>query len=381
MQIHDRLQLLIKPVSADCNQSCRYCFYRRTSSLYPATTSHRMSGETLDCLIRRYLQLRLAQSVFCWQGGEPTLVGLDFYRQAVALMERHGRSGQSVSNAFQTNGLLLDSEWCRFFARYRFLVGLSLDGPPELHDAYRQISPDRGTHADVMRAVRFLREHAVEFNVLSVVTDLTARHAGQIYRYFRELGLGHMQFIPCLETDACGQPAPFSVSPEAYADFLIELFDLWLCEAKTGVSVRLFDSLLQREVTGESGMCDLDGTCASYLVVEHNGDSYPCDFFVQAEMRLGNIRTTPIESLVRRPPARKLRQARRHPPAKCAQCRWLPLCHGGCLKDRRRVGGLDLPTYFCRTWQRFFPHAEEPIRRLAMELQSATKMSRTPPSP
>jgi len=283
-------------------------------------------------------------------------------------MERNGESGQSISNAFQTNGLLLDEEWCRFFARYRFLIGLSLDGPAELHDAYRGASSGQGSYSEVIRALRFLREAGVEHNVLAVVTDLTARHAGRIYRHFRELGLAHMQFIPCLESgEGRGTAAPFSVSPEAYADFLCELFDLWLPEARNGVSIRLFDALLLRERTGRSGLCELDGDCAGYLVIEHNGDAFPCDFFVREEMRLGNIARTSPEKLRERAPARKLRGARHRLPEACGQCEWRELCRGGCLKDRERLAGrLDAPTYFCRTWQRFLPHAAEPIRNLAL---------------
>ena len=377
-----RLQLLIKPASADCNQAWTYCFYRRAGDLYRQDTPHRMSDDVLKALVRRYLRLRLPQSVFCWQGGEPTLMGLDFYQRAVQLMQRFGSGRQPVSNALQTNGLLLDREWCVFLRQYNFLVGVSLDGPAELHDAYRRMSAGKGSHAAVLRALGLLKTADVQFNVLSVVSDLTARHAGEIYRYFRDLGLEHMQFIPCVETDPeTGRPAPFSVSPEAFGEFLCEMFDAWLPDAKAGVSVRLFDGLLRRELCGNTELCYLDGACGSCPVIEHNGDVYPCDFFVQPEWKLGNILTTPLEKLMERRRARAFRGGRHRLPGACEDCEWKDLCRGGCLKDRQRVSGrFDAPTWFCRAYQRFLPHAAGRIRRLAAEFRDARACGENGPS-
>jgi uncharacterized protein len=365
----DDFQLLIKPVSADCNQSCRYCFYRRAGALYADRASHRMSQQVLDLLVRRYLKLGMAQSVFSWQGGEPTLAGLDFYRAAVQLMQVHGKGGQSVSNALQTNGLLLDDEWCSFLRQYRFLVGLSLDGPAEIHDRHRIRGDDQGTHADVLRALKRLQEQEVTFNVLAVVTSASASQARRIYGWLREQGVAHMQFIPCVEAEPDGRPSPFSVSAEAFGEFLCELFDAWLPEARHGVSERLFDALIQRELTGRSGMCVLDGACGGYLVVEHNGDAYPCDFFVEDAWRLGNIEKTPLDALMQRGRMRQFRALRRTP-EQCESCRWKDLCRGGCLKDRSRFGAaFDRPTTLCLAYQRFFDHAMDSIRALAREIR------------
>jgi len=375
-ELHD-LQLLIKPAGADCNMSCRYCFYRRAGELYSESGPHRMSGEVLESLVRRYLRLQLSQSVFCWQGGEPTLMGLDFYRRAVALMQRYGSAGQPVSNAFQTNGLLLDREWCAFFREYRFLVGLSLDGPRELHDAYRTAGGS-GSYENVVRSLCLLQNEGVEFNILAVVSDVTAGHAERVYRHCRDLGVSHMQFIPCVESDpATGAPAEFSVTPEAYADFLCALFDLWLPEAKDCVSIRLFDGLVRRELEGKTGLCYLDGDCGTAPVIEHNGDVYPCDFFVQPEWRLGNIRTMPLDKLMRRSRLRAFRAARRRLPEGCDECRWADLCRGGCLKDRQRISqGFDAPTYFCLAYQRFLEHAAAPIGKLAADVRAAHSVER-----
>ena len=342
-----------------------------------------MSDEVLRSLIRKYLRLHLPQSVFCWQGGEPTLMGLDFFQHAVLLMQQCGTRGQSVSNALQTNGLLLNADWCRFLRQYRFLVGLSLDGPAEYHDAFRKYPGGKGSHADVLRVFHLLREQQVEFNVLAVVTSLTAGHAKEVYRYFRDLGLMHMQFIPCVETDQhTGEVADFSVGPGAYGDFLCELFDAWLPEAKECVSIRLFDGLLRRELQGNTGLCYLDGNCGHCPVVEHNGDVYPCDFFVQPEWKLGNITSSPVEKLLDRSRARAFRKARLKMPEACSDCEWAQLCRGGCLKDRRRISGrFDVPTYFCEAYRRLFAHASEPLKKLAADVRADNREGPTHCSP
>ena len=367
----ENLQLLIKPAGPDCNMSCRYCFYRRVAGQYPESAAHRMSPQTLEALVRRYLHLRLPNSVFCWQGGEPTLMGLDFFQMAVNLMQRFGKGGQSVSNALQTNGLLLDRAWCEFFRAYRFLIGLSLDGPAEIHDAYRSIAGDKGSHAEVMFSLRLMQEAAVEFNVLAVVNDTSARSAKRIYHYFRELGIRHMQFIPCIEVlPETNAPAPFSVSPQAYANFLCELFDEWIKDARDGVSIRLFDGLVRRVVTGNSGLCYLDGECGTCPVVEHNGDVYPCDFFVRPEWKLGNIVATPFEKLLARRRARQFRGEMHKRPEPCADCAWADLCRGGCLKDRERIsGGYASVSHFCETYKRVFPHVAGAVKELATDLR------------
>ena len=363
----ENFQLLIKPAGADCNMSCGYCFYARTAGLYEKGGPHRMSLEVLEALVRKYLRLRLPQTVFCWQGGEPTLMGLDFFRTAVSLMQRHGRGRQSVSNALQTNGLVLDRAWCEFLRQYHFLIGLSIDGPAEIHDRYRTITGTRGSHADVLEKLRLMQELQVEFNVLCVVSEANAGRAKEVYGYFRDLGMAHMQFIPCIETDPkTRQPAPFSVSPEAYGDFLCELFDAWLPEAMDCISVRTFDGLLRQVLTGDSGLCAFETMCGHCPVVEHNGDVYPCDFFVQPEWRMGNILAMPFEKLVQRKCAREFRRAKFDLPADCGECEWKALCKGGCLKDRQRISGaFDVASYFCKTYKRLFPHIEAPLKDLA----------------
>jgi len=314
----------------------------------------------------------MPQTVFCWQGGEPTLMGLPFYQSAVSLMQRYGRGQQSVSNALQTNGLLLDKDWCEFLRNYHFLVGISLDGPAEYHDKNRLITPGKGTHAEVLGKTKLMRDHGVEFNILTVVSAANAGHAKEVYSYFREMGQMHMQFIPCVESNPeTLQPEPFSVTPEAYGDFMCEIFDLWLPEALNCVSVRLFDGLLGRELTGNSGLCSFETICGHCPVIEYNGDVYPCDFFVQPEWRMGNVMTMPFEKLHQRKCAREFRSAKFHLPTECDNCEWKELCKGGCLKDRQRItGGFDAASYFCVAYKHLFKHIHAPMKELANKVRA-----------
>jgi serine-type anaerobic sulfatase-maturating enzyme len=375
------LQLLIKPAGSDCNIACGYCFYRRVGDMH-GEGAHRMSDEVLTAMIRRYMKLRMPQSVFAWQGGEPTLMGLPFFERAVSLMQQFGQRGQSVSNALQTNGILIDEKWCKFLRGYNFLVGLSLDGPPEIHDHYRVTMNDKGTHAEVLRAFKLMQQSQVEFNTLTVVNELTAKHAKTLYGYFLELGMKHMQFIPCIETDSRTlEPHPFSVTPEAYADFLCELFDCWKKDVFDCVSIRMFDGILNKELTGCTNLCYLDGTCGECPVIEYNGDVYPCDFFVEPEQKLGNILKTPLDKIVTRAKARQFRAGRFKLPGDCEGCEWVNLCRGGCMKDRERIGGsFDVPTWFCETYKRFFPYVHDEIKSIAHKVREMHP-DRYPPLP
>jgi len=368
--------LLVKPVSADCNLSCPYCFYRRAGALYPGTARRLMSQDTLE----RMISLALAaaypeQAVFCWQGGEPTLAGVDFYRQAFRLMERHGRDGQPVANGLQTNGLLLDAEWARLCAQYQVLVGVSLDGPPDLHDHYRRHAGG-GSFQQVMAGIAHLQAAGVEFNILTLVTAASAGRAAEIYAFLRNQGFRYLQFIPCVEAPG-DQPAPYTIPAPAYGDFLCQLFDAWRQDGPGLVSVRLFDALLARQLTGRSGLCILDGECSGYLVVEHNGDVFPCDFFVTKQWRLGNLHQSDLAALRRRPRWRQFHALRQANRAACGDCRWRPLCRGGCPKDRLAAGGAAARDYLCQAHQQFFAHALPEITRLAQRL--GPQLSPAPP--
>jgi len=350
--------LLIKPVSGDCNLHCAYCFYHeRPNDPYAGQPHPRMSDAVLEALIVQGMRLDRRAAGFAWQGGEPTLAGIDFYRRVVALEQQHGFAGQAVSNALQTNGLLIDVEWADLLAQYQFLVGISLDGPAIWHDVYRTHVNGQGSHARALAALQRLQARGVATNVLSVVNDVTAAHPVEIYDYLLGLGVGYMQFIPCVETDPITDAlAPFSVGAEQYGDFLCALFDRWYNGGQPEASVREFESILARYLGQEPGECSRQERCGSYLVVEYNGDVYPCDFFVRPETRVGNLLETPLEALFDSPAVRAFADKKATPRPECAVCGWLPFCRQGCPRFVRV--GAQARSYLCRAWQRFFAHSQ-----------------------
>lgn len=362
------ISLLIKPVSGDCNLRCRYCFYLRVpEEVYPESKKHRMPPEVLETMIREYLSLRLPVSQFSWQGGEPTLAGVDFFEEVVRLQQKHGVSGQAVSNSLQTNGILLDEGWCGFLRNYRFLVGLSMDGPADFHDPYRITPGGGGSHSRVLQALRLLQRERVEYNILCVVQRRNVGRARELYRYFRELGVRHAQFIPAIERDpATGEIADFVPSPEEYGDFLCELFDEWLAGDPCEFYVRDFEAMLASLVDGCLALCVYGDRCDQYLLIEHNGDVYPCDFFCQKDLYLGNIGREPIRSILKNPLRHDFANRKRRTNAVCQACEWFRMCYGGCTKDR--LHGTDRPTYLCEGYRRFFTHAWDRLQELRQDI-------------
>ncbi len=353
-----QLSLLVKPVSGDCNLHCAYCFYHdRPSDPYKGTRRHRMSAKVLDLLIRQGMRLNREQASFGWQGGEPTLAGLDFFKRVVELQKKYGARGQVVSNGLQTNGILLDDEWACFLKEYKFLVGVSLDGPAIYHDHYRTYASGAPTHEKVMEALHLLRHHQVEFNVLAVVNRLTADHGLEIYDYFLSQGFSFLQFIPVVELDpTTGKPTDFSVTPEQFGDFLCGVFDRWYNGGNPEASVRDFDATLGVYLGQEAPLCAFQKECGSYLVVEHNGDIYPCDFFVRESLYLGNLLHTPLEQAFESQALKRFAAKKSLPRPECQACTWLPLCNQGCP----RFLGVDGSRrhYLCRAYQRFFAHSQ-----------------------
>jgi uncharacterized protein len=371
--------LLIKPASADCNLRCGYCFYLDRRDLYPETSQHRMSDEMLEALIRGYMATNQAQYVFAWQGGEPGLMGLDFYRRVVELQERYGRESAGVANAMQTNAMLLDDEFARHLARYRFLVGASLDGPPDIHDRYRCNALGKGSHADVLRGISRLKRHGVPFNILTLVSDANVRRGREVYRYLRDEGFLFQQYIPCVEFAETGRLQAFSISGEAWGDFLCDIYEEWGKGDTHEVSVRFFDAILSLLVDGRSTVCHMAQDCSKYFVVEYNGDVYPCDFFVQRDLRLGNLRERSWQELLQHPVYRRFGSRKIDWHKTCAACPYLLLCAGDCPKHRTN-GGQRSPTLssLCIGYRRFFDHALDGFRGLAREIQEERRVSAIP---
>lgn len=328
-----------------------------------------MSDRVLDEMIRQAMELGV--TTFSWQGGEPTLMGLDFFKKAVEAEIKYGSPGTVVANALQTNAVLLDRRWAEFLAEYRFLVGASVDGPARLHDYYRKDVHGKGTHARVMQATQTLRAHGVEVNALVLLNDRNVKEPDEVYNFLKDNEFYFMQFVPCIEPGGKGIPAPFSITPEDYGEFLVRVFDLWVADFP-GVSVRDFDDLLLRELGRPPGTCMVSDHCADYVVIEHNGDAFVCDFFVTGRWRLGNILETPLEEIARSELLEQFRNAKAELGAKCSGCEFLGHCYGGCQKHRVALGGVSTePSYFCTAYKMLFKHALPQMPALARLIQQS----------
>jgi uncharacterized protein len=365
--------LLIKPASAVCNLDCSYCFYLdRDADPYKALPARRMTLETLERLVDTWLFYSYPASAFAFQGGEPTLAGLPFFEKLVEFQKRYGRNGQSVSNALQTNAILIDDNWCRLFKEYNWLLGISLDGPEEVNDHYRYNKEGRGTWKRVMQSIETLQKHGVEFNVLCVLSQANVDKPRELYRFYRKLGIGHIQFIPLAEFDGEGNPMPFTITAQQYGTFLCEIFDLWWPDRRK-VRIRFFDNTAEALAGMKPGTCTMHTTCDSYVVVEYNGDVYPCDFFVERDWKIGNMVLDSWGEIARR--QRRFGFASKktlaHP--ECQVCEFQTICHGGCPKLRHGPNGCfeDLD-YFCAAYKVIFAKSVGPLRREVAKLAGVT---------
>lgn len=359
--------ILVKPAGPDCNLRCVYCFYLDRQELFSSSKVHRMTEELLEIMIRQAMEQTREYLTFGWQGGEPTLMGLNFFEKAVELQSRY-HQGQTIGNGFQTNGILINEDWAKFFSRYKFLVGLSIDGPAHIHDYYRKTLGCQGSWEKVKDSAKLMLDKGVEVNALTVVNDYSGRFPEEIYQFHKELGLNYMQFIPCLEPDPVNpcQPAGFSVSAEQLGRFLVKLFDLWRADFKNGIpttSIRFFDSLFFRYVGLEPPECTLQKECGTYLVVEHDGGVYSCDFFVQPDCYLGNIRQDRLIELLNSEKQIAFGKRKSDLSEECNQCKYLRYCYGGCPKERM----LGKHNQLCLAYKMFFDHAHNELKALANE--------------
>jgi uncharacterized protein len=381
--------LMCKPSGPDCNLGCRYCFYAGKRALFASETPCRMSDEVLEAYVRGYIAANPAPEIhFNWQGGEPTLMGVDFFRRAVKLQHRFS-DGRPIRNSLQTNGILLDDAWCGFFASEAFLVGLSLDGPRDLHNRYRVDRRGGPTFDRVMSAITRLRVHGVQYNTLTCVTAESSERPLDVYRFLREHGSPFLQFIPIVEREPGARTrrlglrlaAPGagpesgelkmmrgSVEPEAYGRFLTAVFDEWVRHDVGRVFVQLFDVSLAAWSGVEPPLCTFGKTCGKALVVEHNGDVYACDHFVYPDYRIGNILRDDIRDL-----ASDLRLQRfgnnkqQGLPRQCRDCDVMFACNGGCPKNRfaRANSGEGNLNYLCPGYRMFFRHADPAMSEMA----------------
>jgi uncharacterized protein len=385
--------VLAKPTGAICNLDCKYCFFLSKEMLYPGDR-FRMSDELLRTYIRQLLEAQPQGEVnIAWQGGEPTLMGIDFFRRAVEYVGEYRKSGQTILHTIQTNGTLLNDEWCAFFKEQRFLVGLSVDGPKHMHDAYRVDKRGAGSFAGVMQGYEVLRRHEVDVNILCTIHAANADHPLEVYRFFRdELQSAYMQFIPIVErttealipianlgwgkrpggdrplyTQHGGQVTERSVGAEQFGRFLIAIFDEWVSRDVGKVFVQTFDVALGSWV-GQHNLCIFSPTCGNAVALEHNGDLYSCDHYVEPDYRLGNIHETPMDALVSSAKQRAFGQHKLDSlPKYCRECSVLFACYGECPRNRfiTTPDGEPGLNYLCAGYKRFFNHIDPAMNTMA----------------
>jgi uncharacterized protein len=383
--------LLAKPTGPICNLDCEYCFFLSKEMLYPGDR-FRMADEMLETYLQQLLESHLTPQVtVAWQGGEPTMMGLDFFKRSVELVEKHRKPWQTIDYTIQTNGTLLHERWAQFFKENRFLVGLSVDGPRQLHDAYRVDPRGVGSFDRVMRGFEVLKSHEVDVNVLCTVHRANQEHPLDVYRFFRdEMGVRFMQFIPIVErttetllplanlgwspnrkgkrplyVQAGNMVTERSVDPEAYGRFLIEVFDEWVGNDVGEVFVQMFDVALANWYGEPPGLCVFSETCGLALALEHNGDVYSCDHYVEPDYLLGNIAETPMIELVASEQQRQFGLAKRDTlPPFCLGCEVRFACHGGCPRNRFTTtpDGDEGLNYLCSGYRSFFNHVDPAMR-------------------
>ncbi|HLP60496.1 MAG TPA: anaerobic sulfatase maturase [Candidatus Deferrimicrobium sp.] len=363
--------LLIKPASADCNQHCAYCFYLNHAKHY-LHQRRRMSLKTLKRIISNYLKTQQPQYVFTWQGGEPTLMGIDFYKQAVKFQREYAAPGAVVVNGLQTNALLIDNPFAEFFARHHFLLGVSLDGPAYIHDQYRKHKNGTGSYQKVRRGIDYLVRNAVEFNILTLISRANVKKGKEVYQFLCEQGFNYHQYIECVEFDTRGRPLPYTITGEEWGNFLCEIFDEWIKSGIYRVSIRLFDAILSHMVQNRYTVCSMGPSCGQYFVVEYNGDIYPCDFFVRDNLKLGNIEKDSWLDLLSSPVLANFAAQKNKWHNRCAQCEYLEFCCGDCLKNRfyTQTNPAQL-SWLCKGWQIFYQHTLPSFRDLAEKIRQS----------
>ena len=393
-------QVMVKPAGAACNLCCTYCFYTEKENLYGGEERLQMPPEVLESFTRQYIAAQNTPEVqFAWQGGEPTLLGIDFFRTAVALQARYA-GNKKITNTIQTNGTRLTEDWCRFLKQHDFLVGLSIDGPKAFHDRHRLGAGGLTTFGTVATAAERLRKHGIAFNTLTVVNGHNARRPLDIYRFLKKIGDGHIQFIPAVERrpDAAaaelgldlamppknGWPVaearttPWSVTPQQLAAFYIKVFDEWVRHDVGQVFVQFFDVALGNWMGAGSGLCQFAPTCGRAVVLEHNGDLYACDHYVYPRYRLGNIMETPLADLMASDAQRSFGDAKRDRLTRyCRACEVLPACHGDCPKHRFTLSPDGDPglSYLCPAYKAIFSHMAPYLKVMADLVQSGRPAS------
>ena len=380
------LYVMLKPVGSACNLACQYCYYLEKELLYPNNKRSWMSEETLETFIQQYFLAQTQPYVsFTWHGGEPLLRPISFYKKALKLQQKYGK-GFYIENSLQTNGTLLTDEWCRFFKENNFLIGLSIDGPATVHDAYRQTLSGKGSFQKVLNGIRLLNKHGVEWNAMAVVNAQNVKDAATFYNFFKSINCHFIQFTPIVErlvphadgrclasvNEQTQTMSPLSVTPEEWGAFLCNLFDLWIKEDVGTYYIQMFDATLANWVGQTPGLCTLSKSCGHASVMEHNGDVFACDHFVFPEYKRGNIHTQTITEMMYSPEQLQFGKNKwQSLPRQCKECSFLFACYGECPKNRFAIdayGNKGL-NYLCKGYKRFFTHVAPYMQFMKEQLE------------
>ena len=364
-------QVFAKPGGSVCNLDCHYCYYLKTERLYSKGESFHMPESLLEEYIIQHIDASSSSVInFSWHGGEPTILGLDYFRKIVELQRKHHPPNQRITNGIQTNGTLLDEDWCRFLAAEGFSVGLSLDGPQEMHDRHRVTKGQKPTHKQAMHGYELLRQYRIPCDILCVVNAQNVQYPTRLYRFFKQIKAQYIEFLPLVEPqlDNEGGVSSRTVSAEALGNFLCTIFDEWMQQDIERIKVQIFEEAARTAFGREHSLCIFRKTCGDVPVVEHNGDIFSCDHFVNPEHRLGNIQEAALVDFLESPAQRAFGQAKWDTlPRHCQACGILNMCHGGCPKDRivRAPDGEAGLNYLCAGYKRFFTHCQPFVANLS----------------
>lgn len=363
------LSLLIKPASSACNLRCKYCFYHDLASIRNVKSYGMMSEGVIETIVKKAYESAENIVTFGFQGGEPTLRGLDFFKLFVELTKKYNKNNIKTSFALQTNGMVIDEDWAKFFADNKFLVGLSLDGNKEIHDMNRIDANGEGTFKRVFKAAKILDEYKAEYNILCVVTKSLARHCTKVYKYLKSKGFNYLQFIPCLDSlEQNPGESVYSLTPKDYGRFLNTITDLWYEDFLQGsyTSVRMLDNLVLMLKGHPPESCDMVGRCSANAIIEADGGVYPCDFYMTDEWRLGSVIDDSFDNLIKNETAMRFIETSMNISQECKDCEFYFICRGGCRRQKEPIqNGKPLENYFCEAYKLFYSNSLNKLKHVA----------------
>ena len=371
--------IIVKPIGASCNLQCDYCFYLNKKQLYPDVSNFKMDVKVLEAFIKDYINQPSDEIMFIWQGGEPTLSGVEFFKKAIELQNRYS-DGKHIKNSIQTNGTLIDDEWASFFKENKFLVGLSLDGPEDLHNAYRKYKNGEGTFKKVMEALNILHDFNVDFNILCCINDINVNYPKDLYDFFKEYGkTSYWQFIPIVERYNDNSIKPFSVLPESLGNFFVNIFKRWIKRDIGKISIQLFDCAFNIAMGMGPSICIFSEICGFAPALEHNGDLYFCDHFVNRNYFIGNILNQPLEELVYSEKQLNYGKLKSQLPHKCLNCEVKFFCNGECPKNRFiNINNEEISlNYLCEAYRIFYTYAKPYIIKICNDLSKGIPLRNT----